>query len=156
GKAPAGQNTDLGPVVLPTELSTLRAVDEAPYPAAVVAGVKLVMLSWAIYPALDPDRPAGLSPTIVGRELRGRNGFRGITITDALEAGALDGFGSTGERAVAAAAAGMDLLLCSGRDLAQGEAAATALADAYASGRLDAAAFTDAVTRITLLRTDLF
>ncbi len=156
GKAPAGQNTDLGPVVLDTDLSTLRAVDEAPYPAAVFAGVKLVMLSWAVYPALDPDRPAGLSPTIVGRELRGRNGFRGVTITDALEAGALGAFGGTGRRAVAAAAAGMDLILCSGRDLAQGEAATAALADAYSGGRLDAAGFTDAVTRITLLRTGLF
>ncbi|MBF6327708.1 glycoside hydrolase family 3 N-terminal domain-containing protein [Nocardia transvalensis] len=155
GKAPAGQNTDLGPVTLPVSLSTLRSVDELPYPAARVAGVKLVMMSWAVYPALDADRPAGLSPTIVDRELRGRNGFRGVTITDALEAGALNSFGTTGERAVAAASAGMDLILCSARDTAQGEDARTALADAYTSGRLDPRAFTEAVDRVTALRAGL-
>ncbi|MBF6063356.1 beta-N-acetylhexosaminidase [Nocardia terpenica] len=155
GKAPAGQNTDLGPVTLPVSLPTLRAVDELPYPAAVTAGVKLIMVSWATYPALDPDHPAGLSPTIVGQELRGHNGFQGVTITDALEAGSLDAFGTTGQRAVAAAAAGMDLILCSTRDTTQGDDATAALAAAYTDGRLDRAAFSTAVDRITALRAGL-
>ena len=43
---------------------------EVPYPAAIAAGVKLVMVSWAIYPAGDVARPAGLSPTVVQAELR--------------------------------------------------------------------------------------
>lgn len=43
-----------------------------------------------------------------------------MTVTDALEAGALRAYGSTAERAVLAAAAGMDLILCSARDAAQG------------------------------------
>ncbi|WP_218006196.1 glycoside hydrolase family 3 N-terminal domain-containing protein [Nocardia tenerifensis] len=155
GTAPAGQNTDTGPVTLPADLSRLRSVDELPYPAAVFVGVKLVMLSWAIYPALDADRPAGLSPMIVDRELRGRNGFRGVTITDALEAESLNAFGTTGQRAVAAAAAGMDLILCSARDTGQGESATTALADAYAGGQLDPAAFDQAVARVDALRAGL-
>lgn len=155
GAAPAGQNTDLDPVTLPVSVSRLRSVDEVPYPAAVVAGVKLVMLSWAIYPALDADRPAGMSPTIVNQELRGHNGFRGVTITDALEAGSLSSFGSTGQRAVAAASAGLDLILCSARDTNQGRDATTALADAYTSGQLDPAAFTKAVDRTTALRAEL-
>ncbi|WP_433664045.1 glycoside hydrolase family 3 N-terminal domain-containing protein [Nocardia sp. CA-128927] len=155
GSAPNGQNTDLGPVTLPVSASTLRSVDEFPYPAAISAGVKLVMLSWAIYPNLDPVLPAGLSPTIVNQELRARNGFTGVTITDAIEAGALDSFGTTGQRATAAAAAGMDLILCSARDISQGEGATTALADAYTSGQLDPAAFTAAVDRVTALRAGL-
>lgn len=64
-----------------------------PYPAAIAAGVGLVMTSWAVYPALDPGRPAGLSRTVIQGELRGRLGFRGVTITDAIEAGALRRFG---------------------------------------------------------------
>ncbi|WP_225728258.1 MULTISPECIES: glycoside hydrolase family 3 N-terminal domain-containing protein [unclassified Nocardia] len=155
GSAPAGQNTDLGPVVLPVSSDKLHTVDELPYPAATTVGVKMVMLSWAVYPAIDPDHPAGLSPTIVNQELRDRNGFRGVTITDALEAGALDAFGTTGQRAVAAAAAGVDLILCSARDINQGDDAATALADAYTNGTLDRTAFTDAVDRITDLRAGL-
>lgn len=155
GSAPADQNTDLGPVTLPVSRSTLWSRDEVPYSVAVVAGVKLVMMSWATYPALDADRPAGLSSTIVSQELRGHNGFRGVTITDALEAGALSAFGDTGQRAVTAAAAGMDLILCSARDVGQGRDATTALANAYADGRLDPAAFREAVGRVDTLRAGL-
>jgi beta-N-acetylhexosaminidase len=156
GSATKSQNTDTGPVTLTVTLSKLRSVDEVPYPSAVAAGVKLVMVSWAIYPALDPSHPAGLSATIINNELRGRNAFTGVTITDALEAGALGAIGTTGQRAVAAAAAGMDLILCSARDTTQGEAATTALATAYSNGQLDQAAFNTAVNRITALRASLF
>ncbi|WP_371477093.1 glycoside hydrolase family 3 N-terminal domain-containing protein [Kitasatospora sp. NBC_00315] len=152
GSAPAGSDTDTGPVTLPVALTVLRDVDEAPYSDAVAAGVDLVMLSWAVYPALDPDRPAGLSRTVVQQELRERLGFRGVTITDALEAGSLAAFGTPGQRAVAAAAAGMDLVLCSARDTVQGEQATTALADALDAGSLDRAEFTAAAARVTALR----
>ncbi|KJS51673.1 beta-N-acetylhexosaminidase, partial [Streptomyces rubellomurinus subsp. indigoferus] len=110
------ENTDARPVTLPVPLERLRDRHEAPYRAAIAAGVRLVMTSWAVYPALDPDRPAGLSPAVVQGELRERLGFDGVTVTDALEAGALAPYGGTGDRAVAAAGAGMDLLLCSARD----------------------------------------
>jgi beta-N-acetylhexosaminidase len=136
-------------------LSTLRGRDEVPYPAAIAAGVKLVMLSWAVYPALDANRPAGLSPAVVGSELRGRLKFGGVTISDALEAGALKAFGTTAQRAVLAAQAGVDLILCSARDVSQGEAAGVALADALAAGGLDRAAFQAAVDRVAALRAGL-
>jgi len=156
GSATRSQNTDNGPVTLKVSLTQLHTIDEVPYPAAITAGVKLVMVSWAIYPALDAKLPAGLSPTVIGQELRGRNGFTGVTVTDALEAGALNAFGTTGQRAVAAAGAGMDLILCSARDVTQGEAAATALANALTSGQLDPNAFNAAVNRVTALRAGLF
>ncbi|PYC87392.1 beta-N-acetylhexosaminidase [Streptomyces tateyamensis] len=155
GTAPAKADTDLGPVTLPAGQEELSAVDEAPYAAALVADVDLVMVSWAVYPALDPSRPAGLSPTVVGGELRDRLGFHGVTVTDALEAGALKAYGDTGERAVAAAAAGMDLILCSAQDPAQGADATATLSDALDSGRLDRASFLSAVDRITTLRARL-
>jgi beta-N-acetylhexosaminidase len=156
GSATRNQNTDAGPVTLTVSLTKLHTIDEAPYPAAVSAGVKLVMLSWAVYPALDPNLPAGLSPTIIGTELRGRNGFTGVTITDALEAGALAAFGSTGQKAASAAGAGMDLILCSARDVTQAETATSALATALGNGQLDPTAFNDAVNRVTALRAGLF
>ena len=92
----------------------------------------------------------------VGGELRGRLGFQGVTITDALEAGALQNYGTTGERAVLAASAGMDLILCSSRDVAQGQEATAALASAVDSGQLDGATFSQAVDRVTALRNSLF
>lgn len=119
------------------------------------AGVKLVMVSWAIYPALDPALPAGLSPAVIQQELRAHNNFQGVTITDALEAGALSAYGSTSQRAVAAAFAGMDLILCSARDVSQGQEATAALAAAYGRGQLEPTPFQAAVTRIQSLRASL-
>jgi len=155
GSAAASQDTDSEPVTLNVSLNDLHTIDEVPYPAAVSAGVKLVMVSWAVYPALDASRPAGLSPTVIGQELRGRNGFTGVTITDALEAGALSSYGTTGQRAVTAAGAGMDLILCSAQDASQAGAATAALASALDSGQLGATAFNDAVNRVTALRAGL-
>ena len=156
GSATKTQNTDTSPVTLTASLTKLRNTDEVPYPTAVSAGVKLIMASWAIYPALDARLPAGLSPTVIGQELRGRHKFTGVTITDALEAGALRAFGSTGQKAVTAAGAGMDLILCSAQDPSQAEAAASALASALSSGQLDPTTFNAAVSRVTALRAGLF
>jgi beta-N-acetylhexosaminidase len=155
GPANADQNTDLRPVTLPVSLSTLRGVHEAPYQASISAGAKLVMLSWAVYPALDGTRPAGLSTVVVEQELRSRNGFSGVTITDAIEAGALGNHGSTGNRAVLAARAGVDLVLASARNVSQGDQAAEALAGALVDGTLDPVAFGDALARVSALRAGL-
>jgi beta-N-acetylhexosaminidase len=155
GAAAAGQNTDVRPVTLTVARSNLRAIDELPYSSAIAAGVKLVMASWAIYPALDARLPAGLSPTIVQQELRGRLGFQGVTITDALSAGALTNFGTSPQRAVAAALAGMDLMLVTAQDVGQGQAVVGGLADAMRSGQLDQQTFSAAVARVTALRTTL-
>jgi beta-N-acetylhexosaminidase len=148
GSASTTENTDERPVTLTASADTLRSVDEAAYPGSIAAGVKSVMLSWAIYPALDPKLPAGLSSTIINQELRGRLGFKGVTITDALEAGSLSAFGTTGQRAVTAAGAGMDLILCSARDVSQGDQAAAAISAAVTSNTLDHSAFDAAVNRV--------
>ena len=155
GSATTNQNTDSGPVTLNITETQLRTIDEAPYSAAFAAGVKLVMLSWAKYPALDAGLPAGLSSWVVQRELRGRLAYQGVTMTDALEAGALSSYGSTGNRALLAAQAGVDLILCSARDVTQGEAATTALANALSDGRLDQPRFQASLDRITALRNSL-
>jgi len=148
GSAATQQNTDQGPVTLNVPLSTLRTVDEQPY----TAGAKLIMLSWAIYPALDASLPAGLSPTVIQNELRERIGYTGVTISDAIEAGALQSYGTTGQRVTSAAKAGIDLLLCSARNVQQGQDAVTALANGLGNGQLDRATFTSASQRVTALR----
>jgi beta-N-acetylhexosaminidase len=152
GAAAAWQDTDLVPVTLSVPLASLRTVDETPYVSAIAARVRLVMVSWATYPALDARRPAGLSSVVVQGELRHRLGFKGVTITDALEAGALRAFGATANRAVLAAGAGMDLLLCAEQNVAQGTNAENALAAGLRSGRLGRAAFTASVARVLALR----
>jgi beta-N-acetylhexosaminidase len=127
GAAPAGANTDESPVTITLSAQELTGTDMVPFARAIQAGVSHVMPSWAIYPALDPNRPAGMSPVILQNYLRQKLGFRGLIISDALEAGALAHYGSTANRAVAANQAGIDLLCCSSRDIEQGKEAAQAL-----------------------------
>jgi beta-N-acetylhexosaminidase len=151
GVATASQNTDARPVTLNLSLATIRSTDEVPFQAAINAGVKLIMLSWATYPAIGA-RPAGLSPNVVQGELRNRLKFTGVTVTDALEAGALRSYGSTQNRARFAALAGMDLLLCSAQHVTQGEQARSELASAYRNGTLNGPAFLASVNRVVTLR----
>jgi beta-N-acetylhexosaminidase len=155
GTAAAKQNTDNEPVTLTAPAATLRAVDELPYPAAIAAGVKVIMASWAVYPALDPGRPAGLSARIVGGELRGRLGYTGVTITDALEAKALTAYGAISHRALLAAQAGMDLILCSAQSLTEGTECLSGLEGGYGSGALPKAGFEAAAARVIALRASL-
>jgi len=157
GAAGHDENTDRAPVTLRLRLSQLLSVDELPYRSAIAGGVRLVMLSWATYPALDPSLPAGLSPTVIGRELRQRLGYRGVTITDSLEAGALRSFGAVSQRAALAAAAGDDLILCSARTLelnspAVGEAAIRGVVSDIESRETSRSAAEEAATRVIALR----
>ncbi|MGH3067633.1 MAG: glycoside hydrolase family 3 N-terminal domain-containing protein [Streptosporangiaceae bacterium] len=155
GAAARNQDTDLRPVKLPVPAATLRRVDERPYRTAIAARVKLVVVSWAVYPALDPRRPAGLSPLVVQGELRQRLGFQGVTITDALEAGALRRYGTIGRRGQLAARAGMDLLLCAGHSVGEGQRAVAGLARAYRDGLVSRGSGETAVARIASLRAGL-
>jgi len=154
GAATASQDTDTGPVTLNLSLNTLRTVDEVPFAAAIQAGVKLIMVSWAVYPALGA-RPAGLSPNVVHGELRNRLHFTGVTITDALEAGALSPFGSTQHRTLRAALADMDLMLCAAQNITQGQQASAELAADYTDGTLNGPAFLASVNRVITLRQSL-
>ena len=113
----------------------------------------MVMLGTAIYPALDPARPAALSRAVATGELRDALGFTGVTVTDALDTPALEAVGGTGAVAVRAAGAGSDLLLHT--SYAAGETAAVALTGALRSGTLRRAAAEDAVDRILALRAGL-
>ena len=155
GAAATRQDTDERPVTLNLPLSAIRSIDELPYKSAVAAKVKLAMVSWALYPALDKKYPAGLSSAIVQGELRKRLGFAGVTITDALEAGALKNFGSIANRSTLAARAGMDLLLCAEGDYIEGYNATHALANDYTGHVLNASAFKAAAERVMALRATL-
>jgi beta-N-acetylhexosaminidase len=155
GDATRSQNTDEGPVTLNLSKHAIQTVDELPYKAAIAAGTRLVMVSWASYPALGSKRPAGLSSVVVQGELRKRLGYQGVTITDALEAGGLVKYGSMGNRGVLAATAGMDLILASQQNVAQGASVTSALRQAYNAGTLNKSAFQASVARIISLRQSL-
>ncbi|KAJ5306899.1 hypothetical protein PENANT_c003G02978 [Penicillium antarcticum] len=152
GAAGATENTDLQPVTIDSSLEVLRSVDTAPYKKAIAAGVDMVMSSWAIYPALDAQHPSGFSKAWIQHELRGRLGFKGVTITDALEAGALEAFGDDASRGLLASQAGMDILLASSRNVTQGESVVDILVASLKDGSLDMEYFTLGTKRIMEVR----
>ncbi len=63
--------------------------DILPFQAAVDAGVHCIMTSHALYPAIDPGRPATLSREINHRLLRETMGFEGILFGDDLDMAAI-------------------------------------------------------------------
>jgi beta-N-acetylhexosaminidase len=93
------------------DLEELERVNFPPFAAAIEEGVCGIMTSHAMYPALDPERPATLSPLVLTEVLRKRMGFRGLTITDDLEMGAIAADWSVAEGALKSFQAGADILL---------------------------------------------
>jgi beta-N-acetylhexosaminidase len=115
GLGGATVNTDDGPATIERTRAELEATDLPPFAAAVDAGVPLVMVGHALYPALDPDRIASQSRPVIQDLLRDRMGFRGVVITDSMEARASLATGTIETVAERAVRAGADLLLLTGR-----------------------------------------
>ena len=123
-----------------------------PFLDAIAAGVECVMTSHPVYPNLDPSGvPATFSRLIVENYLRGQVGFRGVIVSDDLEMGAVSETCPIGEAAVRTADAGHDLLLVCHTEPAQ-RAAASALVDAYRTGRLPWRGLEAAAQRVRKLR----
>ncbi len=105
GQAKVDPHVDL-PIVdsdLTTEL--------IPFQGAIAQDVSAVMMSHAIYPVLDPDFQASLSPAMVRGLLRKKLGYRGLVITDDLEMGAVTRSYTLSECSIKAFRGGSDILL---------------------------------------------
>ena len=111
----ANVNTDDGPVTIRRTRSKLMSLDVPPFAAAIAEGVPLVMVSHARYPALDRNRIASQSRTIIDGLLRDRLGYRGVVMTDSMEAAASLATGPITAATERAVRAGADLLLLTGR-----------------------------------------
>lgn len=143
----ASGNTDHGRIVIDAAAWKLRQ-GLLPFQSAVKAGVKLVMISTAIYPKLDGSKnPAAFSSTIINGLLREQLGFNGVTVTDSLTAPAAERIPHTATRAMLA---GSDLLIF-GAESASELGYSTLLADKADSPRLQAR-LTQAAARIRALK----
>jgi beta-N-acetylhexosaminidase len=109
----ATRNTDLSAVEIAAGRSALER-DLAPFRAAIEAGVPMVMISNAAYPALDA-KPAAWSPRLQAL-LRGELGFEGVTISDALDGAATTRGRTLPSVSLLAAQAGVDLILLTGSE----------------------------------------
>jgi beta-N-acetylhexosaminidase len=125
----------------------LRAIEFAPFRAAIAAGVATIMTAHVFVPSLDDTRPATLSRRVVSDMLRHELGFEGVIISDDLEMKAVASTYAVPAAAVMAIEAGCDaLLICSGDHAAQ-SAALEALVHAIEDGRLSATRVEDALKR---------
>jgi len=114
GLGAARQNTDDAAVAIERSAAELSRRDLPPFRSAIGAGAPLVMASHALYPALDRRRIASQSPAVLGALLRRRLGFRGVVITDSIEAEAVIGRQAVEVAAERSVAAGCDLILMTG------------------------------------------
>ncbi len=132
-------------------LDVLRERELAPFRAAVGAGVACVMTSHIIVDALDADRPATFSPTVLGL-LRHDLGFEGVIVSDALDMAGASAATGIPEAAVLALLAGVDLLCLGSETTAERYAAVHAgILDAVSSGRLPAERVSEAAARVRSL-----
>lgn len=135
--------------VVDVSLSALRRDHLPPFRALVDAGADAVMVAHVSYAGLDPALPASLDPQVYA--LLRETGFDGVAMTDSLGMGAAQRHGGHGGAAVAALAAGADLLLAN-----QGSDAARemrdAIVDAVESGEVSAGRLLEAATRVMRLR----
>lgn len=130
-------------------LDELRETEFLPFRAGIGAGAELVMVGHISTPSITGDSvPASLSSYMVTDILRGELGFDGLVVTDSLSMEAItDQYGS-GEAAVLAVQAGVDLLLMP-EDLS---AAVSALEDAVADGTVSESRIDESVLRILTVK----
>ncbi|HTR52261.1 MAG TPA: beta-N-acetylhexosaminidase [Kofleriaceae bacterium] len=89
----------------------LERVELEPFRRAAAAGLPMIMTAHVVFAALDRERPATLSPAVVGGLLRERLGFRGVVVSDDLDMKAISAHFGADHAAVAAVRAGCDVLL---------------------------------------------
>ena len=145
GETRADSHKELPIVEHPPE--RLREHEMAPFRAAIAADVATVMTAHVLYPALDDDRPATLSRTIVGDILRRELGHRGLIVTDDLDMGAITGSLTVEQAAVRALDAGCDTLLVCGDSIERHAAVLEAIIHAVETDELDGRRIEDARVR---------
>src|SRR5262245_22305835 len=97
--------------VVDTDRATLDTTDFAAFRP--LATLPLGMTGHIVFTGIDPIAPATISATIVREVIRDSIGYRGLLRSDDISMNALSG--SVGERARAAIAAGLDMVLhCNG------------------------------------------
>ncbi|MET9961293.1 glycoside hydrolase family 3 N-terminal domain-containing protein [Streptomyces sp. NPDC006326] len=132
------------------DLDTLQVRELIPFKAAIEAGTRAVMSAHILVPALDPTRPATLSPQILTGLLRKELGYEGLIVTDGMEMNAIAGTYGIERGSALALAAGADAI-CVGGGLAD-EATVLRLRDALVAavreGTLPEERLADAAARV--------
>lgn len=122
GHGRANADSHLALPVVDAARAELERTDFAPFRA--LADMPMAMSAHVVYSAIDPQRPATVSPKVVAEVIRGFIGFDGLVMSDDLSMKALGG--SFTEKTEALFAAGLDLALYCWSDLREAEEVARA------------------------------
>ena len=150
---------------LPTvsrDRADLMRIDLHPFAAGIKAGAKIVMTSHIIFTALDPERPATLSPLILGDLLRGELGFDGMVVSDSMNMHSMKRNYDPADAAIQGFNAGVDLMMLAEEHydhdastyLENQRALIRAVIRAVENGIISAERVDDAVARILRLKTE--
>lgn len=154
GQGDAAFDTHESGTVIDAPRALLDERELSPF-VSLLSEAPMVMVSHALYPALDPDRPASLSAPIMRGLLRETMGFDGLIVTDDMNMKAIDQAREPWcEALVASLAAGADLLLVC-REVERYQWAVEALSREAQKSPAFAARLFDAAERVQLLRTRL-
>ena len=121
GAGGAGSDPHHGLAVVERSIDDVAAEELVPFHDAIEAGVRLIMSGHFAAPGLTGSRslPSTLSRHVMHELLRDELGFDGVSITDALDMGALAQGASQAVDILAALDAGVDLLLATADRAAQ-------------------------------------
>lgn len=135
------------------DLDTVHARDLLPFRAAIAAGSKCVMSAHILLPALDPNRPATLSPQILTGLLREELGFDGLIVTDGMDMQAIVSTYGIERGSALAIAAGADAICVGGGPTDEGTVLRLrdALVAAVRDGELPEERLADAAARVRAL-----
>ena len=124
-----------------------------PFKAGIEAGAGAVMTAHIVVEVLDPDLPATMSEKIIADLLRGRQGFDGVVLTDALNMGGIEKHFGKAEAAVGALKAGVDVVMSVGdyRDALQ---VRNGILEAVRSGEISISHIDNSVKRVLALKRD--
>ncbi len=133
--------------VVPHDRRRLDAIELVPFRRAIAERVATIMTAHVLVPEIDDERPASLSRTIVQHWLKDDLGYDGVVVSDDLGMKAISRTMALPEAAVAAIAAGCDVVLLCNSTVDEQVAALEALIYAAESGRLPQARIDDAFRR---------
>lgn len=126
--------------------------DLRPFAAAIASGLPGVMTAHVSYPVWREagEGPASLSHPLLTTVLRGKLGFNGLVVTDAIQMGGLGGAFDAGELAVRAIEAGADIILAPAP--LERERVYAAVLGAIRSGRISEARISRTLRRLGAAR----
>ena len=142
----AQDSHDVTPVV-DKSADELRAYDMVPFAAAIENGVDAILVAHILYPALDNQDIASMSPLIITDILRGELGFAGIVVSDDFRMNGLNSRYDTGDAAARFVLAGGDVIMC-GAEYDRQKAIMEGLYAAVSDGRLTEERINESLFRI--------